>query len=346
MKQDRENGFPGKYTFSSLIIIGSVIIVLIITIMGIVYFQNKLHATGLSKDNLYSSYDKHYAFITDNVDQDFWNEVYSGAFDKGKSQNIYVERFGKYLFEDYNKNEILRMAINGGVDGIIFEGDADPETEELINSAVNKGIPVITVLKDSSRSLRQCYVGINSYNLGQEYGKQLLKMKDKDIKRVFVLVDEKNEDSSKNIILLAIRETIEKELGKDHGLDIEAVVVDNENAFSSEEAIRDIIMDSENVPDVMICMNATYTQCAYQSVVDHNKVGEINILGYYDSDNILNAIKKGIIYSTISVDTKQMGNLCVTALEEFELTGHVSEYLPVDTKMITPDNVKEYIREE
>lgn len=346
MKRNKENGFLPKYTFSSLVIIGSIIVVLFMTIMSIVYFQNKLRDTGLSKDDLYSTYDKHYAFITDNIDEDFWNEVYVGAYNKGKNQNIYVERFGKYLFEDYNKNEMLRMAINAGVDGIIFEGDARPETEELINSAVNKGIPVVTVLKDSSRSLRQCYVGINSYNLGQEYGKQLLKMKNLDIKRVFVLVDEKNEDSSKNIILLAIRETLEKELGDNHGFKIEAIVVDNENAFSSEEAIRDIIMDSENVPDVMICMNATYTQCAYQSIVDHNKVGEINILGYYDSENILTAIDKGIIYSTISVDTKQMGDLCIEALEEFELTGHVSEYLPVDTKMIIPDNVKEYIRKE
>lgn len=346
MKRKKESGFLKKYTFSSFVIIGSIILVLIMTIMSIIYFQNKLRETGLSKDNMYSIYDKQYAFITDNSDLDFWNEVYEGALHKGKSQNVYVERFGSHLFADYNKTELLRMAINAGVDGIIFEGDGDLESEELINTAVNKGIPVITVLKDSSRSLRQCLVGINSYNLGQEYGRQLLKLQNSDIKRVFVLVDEKSGDSSKNIILLAIRETIEKELGKNHGLEIQAVVVNNENAFSSEEAIRDIIMDSENIPDVLICLNATYTQCAYQSVVDHNKVGEINIIGYYDSENILSAIEKGIIYSTISIDTKQMGSLCVEALEEYVQTGHVSEYFPVDTKMITADNVKEYYKEE
>lgn len=346
MKRNKENTTLRKYTLSALIFIGSIVLMLIMTIISIVYFQNKFRAAGLSKDDMYSAYNKHFAFITDDIDEDFWNEVYEGAFAQGKKKNIYVERFGKYLFENYNKNEKLRMAINAGVEGIIFEGDGDLRTEELINTAVNKGIPVITVLKDSSRSLRQCYVGINSYNLGQEYGNQLLKMKDLYIKKVFVLVDKKNDDSSKNIILLAIRETLEKELGSNHEFDIEAVVIDNENAFSSEEAIRDIIIDSENVPDVLICMNATYTQCAYQSVVDHNKVGEINILGYYDSENILTAIEKGIIYSTISIDTQQMGSLCVDALEEYQLTGHVSEYLPVDTKMITADNVKEYIKEE
>lgn len=344
MQQKKENGLPLKYTLSTLIITGSIIVVLIMTIMSIIYFQNKLHNTGLSKENVFTTYDKHYAFITENRELSFWDEVYDGAFHKGKSQNIYVERFGNHLFVDYNKNEMMRMAINAGVDGIIFEGDADIETEELISTAVEKGIPVITVMKDSSRSERQCFVGINSYNLGQEYGNQLLKLQETDTKKIFVLVDEKSEDSSKNIILLAIRETIEKVLGETHGLEIEAVVVNNENAFSSEEAIRDIIMDPQNVPDVMICLNSTYTQCAYQAIVDHNKVGEIDILGYYDSDNFLSAIEKGIIYSTISIDTKQMGSLCVEALEEYEQTGHVSEYLPVDTKMITGENVKEYKR--
>lgn len=344
MERNKEDSFLAKY--SKVIIIGSVILMLVITVLSIGYFRYKLHTTGLSQNDESSVYNRHYAFITDNIDEDFWNEVYEGAFEQGKNKNIYVERFGKYLFEDYSKNEKLRMAINAGIDGIIFEGDGDIQTEELINTAVNKGIPVITVLKDSSRSLRQCYVGINSYNLGQEYGKQLLKMKDLDVKKVFVLIDGKDEDSSKNIILLAIRETLEKKLGKDYGFDIEAVVIDNENAFSSEEAIRDIIIDSNNVFDVMICLNPTYTQCTYQSVVDHNKVGEINILGYYDSENILDAIEKGIIYSTISIDTKQMGSLCVDVLEEYELTGHVSEYFSVDTKMITADNMGKYSQKE
>ncbi|WMJ87210.1 substrate-binding domain-containing protein [Anaerocolumna sp. MB42-C2] len=328
-----------KHKVSSIFIIGNTVLMVAVTIFSFVYFNNKLKET---QKDAYEVYQKHYAFISNNREQDFWNEVYKGALKEGKEQSVYVERFGNKLFSDYSKDELMRMAIDAAVDGIILEGDGDNKTRELVNEAVDKGIPVITVLKDSTNSIRQCFVGINSYNLGQEYGKQVLKLRNQNTKRVYVLVDENSTDSSQNIILLGIRETIEKTLGKNHGMEIKAVVVNNEDEFSPEETIRDIIMDAENIPDIMICLNSTYTMCSYQAVVDHNMVGKINIIGYYDSDSILSAIQKGIIYSSISVDTEQMGSLCVEALEEYTLTGHVSEYLPVDTKLITSLNVSEY----
>ena len=339
MEEKSSKIHKNKHKVSSFVILGNTILMIVVIMFSFLYFNSKFKDT---QKNGYEVYEKHYAFIAGNREQDFWNEVYAGALKKGKEQSVYVERFGNKLFSDYSKDELMRMAIDAAVDGIILEGDGEAKTRELVNEAVNKGIPVITVLKDSNNSIRQCFVGINSYNLGQEYGKQVLKLQNPDIKRIYVLVDENSADSSQNIILLGIRETIEKTLGKNHGMEIKAVVVNNEDDFSPEETIRDIIMDSENVPDVMICLNSTYTSCAYQAVVDHNKVGKINIIGYYDSENILSAIEKGIIYSSISVDTEQMGSLCVEALEEYSLTGHVSEYLPVDTKLITSANVSEY----
>ncbi len=346
MEEKNKNNRKIKIKLSPLVILGNSILMLLVIFLSFIYFNNKLIDTGLAQKNGYGLYEKHYAFISNNKEQDFWNEVYEGALKAGKAQKVYVERFGNKLFADYGKNELMRMAIDAAVDGIILEGDGEGETGEFVKEAVNKGIPVITVLKDSNNSIRQCFVGINSYNLGQEYGKQVFKLRNEATKRIFVLVDENSADSSQNIILLGIRDTIEKALGKNHGLEIKAVVVNNEGDFSPEETIRDIIMDSNNVPDIMICLNSTYTRCAYQAVVDHNKVGKINIIGYYDSENILSAIEKGIIYSSISVDTEQMGSLCIQALEEYSLTGHVSEYLPVDTKLITADNVSDYYHSE
>ncbi len=331
-----------KFKFSALVVLGNTFLMLLVMILSFYYFHNKLKAAGLDKKSGYEVYEKHYAFLSDNREQDFWNEVYEGALKEGKEKKIYVERFGSKLFADYSKGELMRMAIDAAVDGIILEGDGEAATRELVKEAENKNIPVITVLKDSSNSIRRCFVGINSYNLGQEYGRQVLKLRSKDTRRIFVLVDENSADSSQNITLLGIRDTMEKELGSNHGMEIKALAVNNEDEFSPEETIRDIIMDPENMPDIMICLNSTYTQCAYQAVVDHNKVGKINIIGYYDSENILNAIEKGIIFSSISVDTEQMGSLCVQALEEYTLTGHVSDYLPVDTKLITAGNVSEY----
>ena len=65
--------------------------------------------------------------------------------------------------------------IRASVDGIIVTGDDEEETVELIDEAVDAGIPVVTILSDCIESRRQCFVGSNNYNIGQEYGRQILK---------------------------------------------------------------------------------------------------------------------------------------------------------------------------
>lgn len=120
-------------------------------------------------------------------------------------------------------------------------------------------------------------------------------------------------------------------------------VVDNENTFSAEESIRDIFMSSEVLPDIIICLDELSTACVYQAVVDYNKVGSIDIIGYYDAPAILRAIERKVVYSTISIDTRQMGRLCVEALNEYYELGNVSQYFSVDVAVISSNNIINYI---
>jgi ribose transport system substrate-binding protein len=330
----------------TLVICWSMTIIILLTIFSIFYFREKLLSMDASNITNYKRYDKHYALITSNMDLPFWESVYEEAKIEAEKYNAYVEYVGKNLSGNYDVKVLLRIAIDCAVDGIIIEGSEDTEVTALIDEAVQKGIVVITVLRDSPKSERQSFVGINNYNLGQTYGQQVLKIKDKDTKRILVLMDSSSSDANKNIIYSSIKQTIQKEDAKNKRLDIQTVTVDNENTFASEEAIRDIIMDTKNLPDIMICLSSIDTRCAYQAVVDHNKVGLVDILGYYYSQDILSAVQKEIIHSTISIDAKQMGALCVQAINEYTRAGRVSDYLPVDTQVITLENVSHYLKDE
>ena len=120
--------------------------------------------------------------------------------------------------------------------------------------------------------------------------------------------------------------------------DIVASLIDNSRSFQTEESIRDIFLSQEELPDILVCLSAVHTRCAYQAAVDYNKVGTVQILGYYDSEAILDAVSKNILYSTITLDTVQMGRSCVQALEEYVKTGYTNGYRAVDTHLITaPD---------
>ena len=43
------------------------------------------------------------------------------------------------------------------------------------------------------------------------------------------------------------------------------------------------------------------------------------------------------------MNTRQMGEYCIEALKEYEETGYVNEYMPADIRVITADNISEYL---
>lgn len=77
-----------------------------------------------------------------------------------------------------------------------------------------------------------------------------------------VLVDENRADTSQNLVLLGIRETLEN-VKEEIPVIVETRPVDNSRSFSSEESIRDIFLNSEKLPDILVCLSAVHTRCAY-----------------------------------------------------------------------------------
>ncbi len=302
-----------------------------------------------SKQN-YNEYSKHYAMITDD-NTDFWSKIYEKAYEYGLDNDVYVERFGSNLSVNYTKTELLKLAIQANVDGIIVQGDDSQETTDLINEAISDDIPVATVFSDCNGSNRQCYVGTNNYKLGQQYGDQVIEILknneslNDDSVNVLVLTNTEQTDISQNLILLGIRDEIKNLLGNNSPIQLDTVSIDNSREFSAEESISDIFLDDENLPDIMICLSELHTKCAYHAAVDYNKVGKVEIIGYYDSAQILEAVSKNIIYSSITINTTQMGSSCVHTLNEYIRTGYTNGYIPVDAELITADDANKQLDE-
>lgn len=328
-------------TMILIVIFSSIFMAAAITGLGMAYYKIKIKDMGLVDGQEHRSFGQHYALITDSDDDYFWDSVYKGALEKGQKNDIYVEKFGKDLPLENSVNDLLKMAIAAKVDGIILQAAENSETIGLIDRAVEEGIPVVTVLDDAYTSGRQCFIGINNYSFGKKYGEQILEVADGGTHTAMVLLDAEGgeySDNSQNTILSGIHKALEGS-----GIELQTFSIDRQSAFSSEEAIRDIMMGEANLPEVIVCLNTVDTICAYQAVVDLNKVGEVRIIGYYNSDTVLTAIKKKIIHSTIVINTEQMGAYCVEALRQYIETGSVSEYILINSKLISEEDVDNYI---
>lgn len=303
-------------------------------------------------------YDAYYVMISSDRDLDFWKSVYEGAREAGDEQGIYVEMMGENLSNEYTDIELMEIAIASKVDGIIVYANETEEMTALINSAVEQGIPVVTVLGDNTQSYRCSFVGVGSFNLGREYGKQIVKYaKEKenadtlssthsnDELNVVGIVNAYAESSDQGIVWSGIQNVIEGEADVESNINLSLAYVDNKNTYTVEESIRDIFK-SKDIPDVIVCFNETNTTCVYQSLIDYNKVGNTSLLGYYDSEVILKGISRDVIYSTVTVDTKQMGEYCIKALKEYNETGNTSQYFLADITLIDKSNVSDFYQEE
>ena len=351
-KDIKELNSRSKYTIATILLIVMIVISGLVTLVTMIYFRNRVREDMNLTKNEEGDPERYYALVVRDNEDPYWESAYESMKKQGELYNVYVDRAGKNLSVDYSKYDLMEMAISSGVDGIIYEADDSEESLELINKAVAAGIPVVTVRADAPASARRSFVGVSFYNLGTEYGRLIteagreavkLKPSDKrDTVSVLVLTDGSIQDTSQNVVLAALKETVQKEAADDpYEIIIGTAQIDNSGEFTAEESVRDLLY-SASLPDIIVCLNEVNTESVYQTIVEMNKVGRSIILGYDDSDIILKAIEREGIYASITVDTQQLGQDCVEALNEYIVYKHVSDYYGVDYKIINNKNVTDY----
>ncbi|MDY6338442.1 MAG: substrate-binding domain-containing protein [Saccharofermentans sp.] len=326
-----------KNRMAVTILAGIVLVLFIATIVGLFFYRSMIRRIGEVQEEVYAEYPRLYAFIAEDPDSQLSNRIYKEISEYAKENGCYVEMTGENLSATYSKADRINIAISSKVDGIILEGDDSEETKELIRKAEDAGVPVVTILSDCEGSERKSFIGLNQYTLGTEYGNTLTEIStDKYPMSVLIL---KNGNSDDFII-----QAIQKQL-TGRFVAISSKEVDTSSQFTSEENIMKTLDELNKMPDVIICLNDKITESAIQSIVEKNLVGKTRILGYYDSETIRKAIEKGSVYATFTIDTKTLAIQSVNALNEFNNTGHVSDFYTIKALKLTRTNLSVYSSE-
>ncbi|MCR5338086.1 MAG: substrate-binding domain-containing protein [Lachnospiraceae bacterium] len=342
-KKKRSSRKQGERHIKALLISALVIgaVTLIILVVSIYLYAGMIR----ERDSLLSSegqkaYDGYYVLVTEDGDTDFWKNVLAGAREKAESENIYVQQQTQAIDAELTKAQQLELAIHSGVDGIILDGGQEAQTESLINQAAAAGIPVVTVFRDCPSSERISFIGISNANLGRDYGEEICNLTQKKIDdeeqdgmKVLVLLDAEDPGNSQTILLTAIRDYIHSR-GMSDKVQIETSQIRNSSFFSAEEEIRELFAEGGIPADIIVALSEHNTECVSQTVVDYNRVGSVEILGFYESEPIRNALEKNIIHTTVTADTLQMGRDSVEALSEFRESGYVSDYYATEISLL------------
>lgn len=326
----------------------TVLILLGIFIVGFfVFFTNNFYKSVWKKSGLEEAeesrvYESQYEMIVGSGKNEFWQAIYESAKKTAENHNAYLEFHASDMGTGYNEIDYMEISIAAGVDGIILEFNGEEALKKEIDKAETAGIPVITIMNDAPDSKRQSFVGVNDYQMGQAYGEQVAALLDEKTETALILLDSEKGDFEKSQIYSQISNVVmEQENGEN--VKIQAQNLMPENKFDIEEAIRTIFQSPEGPPQILVCMDEVTTECAYQAMIDFNMVGEVKIIGYYVSDTIREAVNKGLIPVTCTLDTEKMGKDCIEALWEYKQEGRVNSYYNVELEFVSKNEIPKAI---
>jgi len=270
---------------------------------------------------------KHYAFIADNLKDPFIKDIYKASKEKGKEKDIYVD--ASFLDSDnteYDKSNFLSIAIATRVDGIILVGEQNKKISELIKNAESNKIPVVTILNDyddenntSDSITNKNFIGLDNTKLGNEYGNLIIDIvKSNDIKinkscNVTILSPSLQGKNQSNNIKKSIEETLSKDKKIDISYNINNINLESKAPFSASIAVSKLVKENKT-PNIIICHTKEDTLNVYATLIDYNKIGDVKIIGFYYSEELLNAISKHSIYATIKPNIKIIADECIDAL--------------------------------
>lgn len=249
----------------------------------------------------------------------YWEMIEKGAEIAAERYGMDIEFTGPVRNNMDEQIHLLEKAIAARVDGIIVQGLNGERFTPVIDKAVQRGIPVVTIDTDAPASHRLAYVGTDNEAAGESMGR---------------FVAETTGGSGKIGVIIG-SELAENQLQRLQGLknivkqytDLEIVDVRSSN-ISHMEAIQQAAGMLKAYPDISIMVGTSATDAlGVLQAAKSLKRDSLTIVGFDNQEETLDAILRGEIKATIAQQPFLMGDTAVKLLHEhFEGKALRSEY--------------------
>jgi len=325
------------------VILGLLIIVTGSIILSISYSRKIDKMVMDAKGSLFSSMKKpiyHFAVILNNTDEPYIKDVEKGLNDTANSFNTAIEINYSNGVDDYKDAiKYINIAIDSKVDGIITHAYDTDEFQKLIDKAEENKIPVITLDAALSNTKGSAFVGTNGFETGSKAGRLVAEALDGKAK-VAIILESLEKSGKGNLKLDGFNNGIKNY--KD--IKIETIKVSNTGILGANDVTQEILNNHPQL-NAIVCTSSKDSIGAAQSVVDFNRVGDITIIGYGSTPEILSYIQKGVIYGTIVPGAYKIGCDSIKTLVNLKENKRVSSYIHTDSIVITKSNLKDYLKQ-
>jgi ribose transport system substrate-binding protein len=287
-----------------------------------------------------------YVLVASNKALPYWQSAAAGLLRSAKDIGVSAEMTGPDNYDKNAQHLAFRKAVSEKASGILVSASDAELLQPDIDSAMQQGIPVITIDSDVPASKRLVFVGTNNYQAGVMGGKLAAKLTGgKATVIVYTMPSQPNlvdrlhgyKDGFPNMNIAKI-------------VDIQG---DPRVAF---DTTVDILKQGKLKPDAFICLEAIACK-EVAGVLTREKVTGKTVIAMDTDTDVLNFIKAGTIAATIAQKPYTMAYFGTRMLDTLHHDksfqsgiGTTFSTLPmfVDTGtiMIDKTNVEEFLKDQ
>ncbi|MCM1299727.1 MAG: response regulator [Firmicutes bacterium] len=291
-----------------------------------------------------------FVFVCPNKEHEYWATIIEGMHKADERLGTATEVIGPDSYDNWSENLVKNMRAvldrEDKPDGIIVRGGVSGMAD-LINEAVQMGIPVITADTDESNSMRAAYIGSDYADIGRKAAQAIVTQIPENSAVGMVMTSEDPEDSG-----FGIRRAFEG-IVNDYGIEIAdtAYLVTNnleDPVKNAEKQEADTVAAIKNMleknPDIkaLLTTGAVNGSYAAKAKEELGRDGLI-IVGQDDIEENIEYVKKGTIYAICAQRTNLIGYLSVVNLKKYIDTGSLPKTIyDTGVTLVTADNADTY----
>ncbi len=253
------------------------------------------------------------------ADNSFWEAVRQGAFYaqtelKGKNVDIELITFEK---EDKEFVQSLLEKIDSNCDGLILPGFLK-DAKQFVDRANTRNIPVMSYNCDFAEGIKRLsYFGPDIKKVGSLAGEMLARGIDEEGR---VIIFKGDTTSSINQIR---SEHAKKALSKFKDISIVAEVSDVTINGLVNKKLKEILYEQPNTNGIIIV--GTGVPGAARAIEELHMVGKVKIFCFDYDDEIIELIRKGVVYKAMGQDPFGQGHDPIIYLYNYLVANQVPE---------------------
>lgn len=236
--------------------------------------------------------DEKYILVADNTKIPYWQAGLQGLNSAAAEMQVKSEMQGPDGHDPKGEHDAFKRAVAEKPAGILVSATDPSILTPDIDSALDQGIPVITIDSDAPDSKRLFFVGTDNYNAGLMGGKMAAKLLNGRGNVVIYTI-------SAQLNLKDRLQGYQAAFADHPEMKVLQVVDMNGNSDIAFDSAKKLL-DSKTKVDAFICLEALSCPAVADVVNRSNMAGKVKIIAMDTDPGTIDWINKGVISATIA----------------------------------------------